>query len=206
MANDVLIASLSPVIEIASGKIRGTVAGGIHAFKGIPYGASTSGTNRFLQPQPVAPWAGTRDALAYHGQAPQSPAKPKRRGEMDNILGPADGTPEVEDCLTLNVWTPDAAGKRPVMVWLHGGAFAYRDALQQIAADMRVPLVRRYDLMHQWLANGLVQPADLLYSDGLHMTDGGYALLATEVGKEIMALTGAAKPSLGATLLSGSGK
>jgi para-nitrobenzyl esterase len=125
MANDVLSANLSPVIEIASGKVRGTVAGGIHAFKGIPYGASTGGANRFLPAQPVAPWAGTRDALAYRGQAPQSPARVKRRAEMDNILGPADSTPEVEDCLTVNVWTPGLDGKRPVMVWLHGGAFAY---------------------------------------------------------------------------------
>jgi para-nitrobenzyl esterase len=125
MANDVMTASLSPIVEITSGKIRGAVSSGIHAFKGIPYGAPTSGQNRFLPPQPVTPWAGTRDALAYHGQAPQSPARVKRRTEMDNILGPADDTPEVEDCLTLNVWTSGTASKRPVMVWLHGGAFAY---------------------------------------------------------------------------------
>src|ERR1700721_2611331 len=111
MANDVLTVSQSPVVEIASGKIRGTVAGGIHAFKGIPYGASTGGANRFRPPLPVAAWAGVRDALAYHGKAPQSPAQVKRRTEMDNILGPADGSPEVEDCLTLNVWTPGVAGK-----------------------------------------------------------------------------------------------
>jgi para-nitrobenzyl esterase len=125
MANDVLTVSLSPVVEIASGKLRGSVAGGIHAFKGIPYATPPVGANRFLSPNPAAPWAGARDALAYHGQAPQSPAKPKRRGEMDNILGAADTTPETEDCLTLNVWTPGLAAKRPVMVWLHGGAFAY---------------------------------------------------------------------------------
>jgi para-nitrobenzyl esterase len=126
MANDVMTASLSPVVETVSGKVRGATAGGIHTFKGIPYGAPTGGKNRFLPPQSVAPWPGIRDALAYHGQAPQSPIKPKRRAEMDNILGPADATPEVEDCLTLNVWTPGLdAAKRPVMVWLHGGAFAY---------------------------------------------------------------------------------
>jgi len=125
MANDVLTAALSPVVEIATGKIRGAVAGGIHAFKGIPYGAPTGAVNRFLPPQPAAPWAGIRDALAYRGKAPQSPAQVKRRAEMDGILGPLDTSPETEDCLTLNVWTPGTSGKRPVMVWLHGGAFAY---------------------------------------------------------------------------------
>jgi para-nitrobenzyl esterase len=125
MADDLLTATLSPAVEIASGKIRGAAANGIFAFKGIPYGAPTGGKNRFLPPQPVAPWRGTRDALVYHGKAPQSPAQVKRRAEMDNILGPVDRSPEVEDCLTLNVWTPGAQGKRPVMVWLHGGAFAY---------------------------------------------------------------------------------
>jgi para-nitrobenzyl esterase len=125
MANDVMTSSLSLVVEIATGKTRGAVAGGIHAFKSIPYGAPTGGANRFLPPQPVAPWTGTRDALAYHGKAPQSPAQVKRRSEMDGVLGPLDTAPETEDCLTLNVWTPGTAGKRPVMVWLHGGAFAY---------------------------------------------------------------------------------
>jgi para-nitrobenzyl esterase len=146
MANDVSTASLSPVIETASGKIRGAVAGGIHAFKGIPYSASTAGKNRFRPPQPPAPWAGVRDALAYHGQAPQSPARVKRRGEMDNILGPADGTPETEDCLTLNIWTPGLdAAKRPVMVWLHGGAFTYGSGNRTVTEGAN--LARRGDIV-----------------------------------------------------------
>ncbi len=106
MANDVLTATPSPVVEIASGKIRGAAANGIIAFKGIPYGAPTGGANRFRPPQPVMPWSGVRDALAYRGKAPQSPAQVKRRTEMDGILGPLDTSPETEDCLTLNVWTP----------------------------------------------------------------------------------------------------
>ena len=126
MPNDVNVA-LSQAVEIASGKIRGANTDGIHAFKGIPYGASTAAANRFMPPRPPEPWAGVRDALEYRGHAPQLPGRPERRPELQTILGPADTTPETEDCLTLNVWTPGLGdrGKRPVMVWLHGGAFAY---------------------------------------------------------------------------------
>ena len=150
MPNDVVTANRSalgsPVVEIVSGKIRGAESGGVHAFKGIPYGAPTGGANRFLPPQPAVPWSGTRDALAYRGQAPQSPAKVKRRSEMDNILGPADGTPEVEDCLTLSVWTPGpGAAKRPVMVWLHGGAFAYGSGNRPVTDGAN--LARRGDVV-----------------------------------------------------------
>ena len=145
MANDVSPVSLSPVVEIASGKVRGASSGGIHSFKGIPYAASTDGANRFRPPQPVEPWAGVRDALAYHGKAPQSPAQAKRRTEMDGLLGPLDTTPETEDCLTLNVWTPDLVGKRPVMVWLHGGAFAYGSGNRAVTEGAN--LARRGDVV-----------------------------------------------------------
>lgn len=145
MANDGLTAALSPVVEIASGRLRGAVAGGIHAFKGIPYGAPTGGANRFRPPRPAAPWSGVRDALAYHGKAPQSPAQVKRRAEMDGILGPLDTSVETEDCLTLNIWTPGLAGKRPVMVWLHGGAFAYGSGNRAVTDGAN--LARRGDVV-----------------------------------------------------------
>ena len=70
----------------------------------------------------------------------------------------------------------------------HAGSLAYRDALRRLAAELRVPLVRRYDLMHAWLADGALTPAQLYYHDGLHMTDGGYAMLAEAVGRQILAL------------------
>ena len=118
---------VAPIVETCAGKIRGSAANGISAFKGIPYGTPTGGINRFMPPQPPATWAGIRDALLYRGQAPQMPGRPERRPELRTILGPADTAPESEDCLTLNVWTPEVGdgGRRPVMVWLHGGAFAY---------------------------------------------------------------------------------
>jgi len=106
----------SVVTETSSGKIRGTVAGDIKIFKGIPYGGNTAGANRFMPPAKPAKWAGVRDALAYGPTAPQTVGAGRGR---------AGAPPETEDCLVLNVWTPSASGgKRPVMVWLHGGGFS----------------------------------------------------------------------------------
>jgi para-nitrobenzyl esterase len=100
-----------------------------------------------MLPQPPQPWSGERDALAYVGHAPQSPNRPKRRPELDTILGPADVTPEGEDCLTLNVWTPGLGdgGKRPVMIWLHGGGFAYGSANRAVTEGAN--LARRGDVV-----------------------------------------------------------
>jgi para-nitrobenzyl esterase len=149
MANDIAGADvrLSPVVEIAAGKLRGAHFASVYSFKGIPYGASTAGRNRFMPPLPPLPWAGVRDALAYAGHAPQSPSRPKRRPELETILGPADTTPEGEDCLTLNVWTPGLGDgiRRPVMVWLHGGGFAYGSANRAVTDGAN--LARRGDVV-----------------------------------------------------------
>jgi para-nitrobenzyl esterase len=120
-------AGLAPIVETTAGKLRGISSAGIFSFKGIPYGASPSGHRRFMMPAPAQPWAGVRDGLTYAGRAWQLPNRPKRRPVLETLLGPADTTLEGEDCLTLNVWTPGLGdgGKRPVMVWLHGGAFGY---------------------------------------------------------------------------------
>ena len=103
------------VADTSFGKLRGVDNGGIKTFKGIPYGASTAGKNRFMPPVGPAKWTGVRDALAYGPTAPQT-----EPGKQPN--GPA----ESEDCLVLNVWTPGLADgrKRPVMLWCHGGGFA----------------------------------------------------------------------------------
>lgn len=88
------------------------------AFRGLRYGASTAGANRFQPPAPLAPWTGVRDALEKGPRAWQ-PFRPMIPEIGDALTGSG---PMDEDCLNLNVWTPAAdGGRRPVMVWFHGG-------------------------------------------------------------------------------------
>lgn len=115
-----------PVVETADGRLRGLMSGGIAVFKGVRYGADTSGANRFLPPQPVERWAGVRDATGYGNFAPQMPAD-RRRAYADLIMYDLQPGAMGEDCLVMNIWTPSASAsgvaKRPVMVHLHGGGY-----------------------------------------------------------------------------------
>ncbi|HEY1723482.1 MAG TPA: SGNH/GDSL hydrolase family protein [Magnetospirillaceae bacterium] len=71
------------------------------------------------------------------------------------------------------------------------GALRYRDAVRQIGAEFDIPVIRRWDLMQTWLRKGAVTQASLMWTDGLHMTDGGYALLAHAVADQVLAMRGA---------------
>ena len=117
-AADVKTASSGPVAETKAGKVRGAVINKVNAFKGISYGASTAGANRFMPPQKPKPWTGIKDALDWGPEAPQGP-----HTEIPEVLATVPKGTISEDCLHLNVWTNGLKGKRPVMVWFHGGGF-----------------------------------------------------------------------------------
>ncbi|MEU9162306.1 carboxylesterase family protein [Streptomyces sp. NPDC048424] len=108
----------APVVHTGSGRIRGAVERGLAVFKGVPYAAPPVGPLRWLPAQPHPGWSGVLDASAYGPSAPQA----VRAG--DPVLGSHGLPPFDEDCLTLNVWTPGTDdARRPVLVWIHGGAF-----------------------------------------------------------------------------------
>jgi len=114
-----------PIVETTSGKVQGVAAAGIKEFKGIPYGASTAGKNRFMPPKKPAPWTGVRECFAHGQVCPQTPANlHSEYGMMIQWDQQSGGLGE--DCLVLNVWTPGVSdgAKRAVLVSFHGGGFA----------------------------------------------------------------------------------
>ena len=113
------------VADTTFGKIRGVNANGICMFKGIPYGASTAGKNRFMPPASPVRWTGVKDTLEFGYSAPQNEPG-KQVVTSDVAVAGAGLTAESEDCLVLNVWTPALSDgrKRPVMFWCHGGGFS----------------------------------------------------------------------------------
>ncbi|MEZ5073088.1 MAG: carboxylesterase family protein [Bacteroidales bacterium] len=124
------------VIDTPYGKLRGSRERGVNIFKGVPYAGSVSGKNRFLKAPPVEPWTGVRDALQLGSPSIQPPNQTYGINEP----GPA------EDCLVLNIWTPaNDGGKRPVMVYNHGGGF--RTGSGGAASQDGANLARMYDVV-----------------------------------------------------------
>ena len=112
------------IVETATGKVRGYIRDGIYTYKGIPYGETTEGSERFHPPQKAKPWAGVRSSMQYGRVCPQGPRGTWNYDEESWLFCYDDGV-QGEDCLRVNLWTPEINGrhKRPVMVWLHGGGF-----------------------------------------------------------------------------------
>jgi para-nitrobenzyl esterase len=136
-------AAATPVTaETAYGKLRGVSVKGVDIFRGIPYGGPSEGTARFLPPSKPAKWSGVRDAVVTGPRCVQGPGNIF----LDPIIGEyfGGGRPDrvelaqqtdSENCLVLNVLTPGLRGKRPVMVYIHGGGFANGSSMLTLFGD-----------------------------------------------------------------------
>ncbi|MBT2469842.1 carboxylesterase/lipase family protein [Streptomyces sp. ISL-66] len=129
------------IIRTAHGPVEGTTSEGVSSFKGIPFAAPPVGPLRFRPPSPPEPWAAVRPATHY-GPAAVQP----RDVLLEGMFGqPAFPTDEAS-CLTLNIWTQGPHGPvRPVMVWLHGGAFLTGSGRDSVFDGSR--LARHHDVV-----------------------------------------------------------
>ena len=123
----------TPVVHTTGGSVQGRAAEGVHVFLGIPYAAPPFGDRRLRPPQPVEGWSGVRDAMRLGPEPPQV-APPTTGGpeggaaeDWGDVAGAFEAVERAsssEDCLNVNVWTPDpGAARLPVMVWIQGGMF-----------------------------------------------------------------------------------
>lgn len=154
---EVVCSDGATVVETNSGRIRGFKRNGVYTFRGVPYGASTSGSRRFMPPAPPDPWTGVRNALAYGRVCPQEDSahfitdgQNLARSDEDAFLlhrGCAIAVPG-EDCLRVNIWTPEihGHGKRPVMVYMHGGGYAAGSGHDLLSYDGE-NLARNHDVV-----------------------------------------------------------
>ena len=124
---------MDTVVRTRHGAVRGLVEDGVHAFRGVPYAAPPFGPNRLRPPAPVVAWDGTRDATRPGPEPPQV-APPATGGaeagvqeewhDVDAAFAAVERATATDDCLNLNLWTPDPGASRlPVMVWIQGGMF-----------------------------------------------------------------------------------
>jgi para-nitrobenzyl esterase len=119
------------VADTQYGKVRGYRLRGIYYFLGIPYGADTSGANRFMSPQKPKPWTDVYAAIWWGDTAPQN-MENRYANKYASFRDHWNYDDVSEDCLRINVFTPAIKDgqKRPVMLWLHGGGFTNGNSIE----------------------------------------------------------------------------
>ncbi len=132
----------SAVAKTQYGKVRGFLDAGVLTFKGIPYGQNTTGENRWLPAKPPKPWGDEYPALIYGANCPQR-LHDYTAIEQSFLFDWDDGYMS-EDMLKLNVWTPSLTGKRPVLVYFHGGGFTFGSAYE-LPSQEGAQLARHHD-------------------------------------------------------------
>ena len=142
-----LASSKDAIVATNAGKVAGYVRNGISTFKGIPYGDTTEGANRFMPPAKPKPWTGVRSSRQFGDVSPQAARTGWANDEEAFMFSWDDGI-QGEDCLRVNVWTPAPGDgkKRPVMVWLHGGGFTAGSG-QELRSYDGENLARRGDVV-----------------------------------------------------------
>jgi para-nitrobenzyl esterase len=120
------------VAKTEYGKVRGFILRGIYTFRGIPYGADTSGKNRFMPPQKPEPWTDVYPAIWWGASAPQN-MNNRYANPYASFVDHWNYDEISENCLKINVWTPaiNDGKKRPVLLWLHGGGFRAGNGIEQ---------------------------------------------------------------------------
>ena len=119
------------IADTAYGKVKGFILRGITQFRGIPYGADTSGKNRFMPPQKPESWDDIKPTVWWGNTAPQL-MDGRYANAYSSFVDHWNYDDVSEDCLKLNVWTPALDGnKRPVLVWLHGGGYTNGNGIEQ---------------------------------------------------------------------------
>lgn len=133
----------SAVAGTRYGKVRGYVEDGVFTFKGVPYGATTAGENRWLPAKPPKPWDGELPAFSYGANCPQR--LHDWPSEQTFLQQWTDGW-QSEDMLKVNIWTPSLTGKRPVMFYIHGGGFTFGSAYE-LASQDGAQMARHHDVV-----------------------------------------------------------
>jgi para-nitrobenzyl esterase len=131
----------SAIANTQYGKVRGFVSGGVLTFKGIPYGQNTGGENRWLPAKAPKPWTDEYPALIY---GPNSPQRLHTWSLEQSFIQDWDDGYQGEDMLKLNVWTPSLTGKRPVLVYYHGGGWDFGSSYE-LPSHEGAQLARNHD-------------------------------------------------------------